>query len=71
MLGRKRPFPVARIVKGATPAAYTRLLPKVRKVVASGVHSLAIAADGKLHTWGCHEEGQLGRGLHSLAHSST
>ena len=57
---RKRPFPVALVNKTA-PSGLTRLLPKCRQVVASGVHSAAVSTAGDLFTWGVNDEGQLGR----------
>jgi alpha-tubulin suppressor-like RCC1 family protein len=32
------------------------------KVICGGMHTLALASDGSLYSWGCNDEGVLGRG---------
>ena len=31
--------------------------PKLKTIVAGGLHSMAITVDGKLFTWGCYAQG--------------
>lgn len=44
---RKRPFPVVLLGKEEKK----RILPKCTKVVASGVHTLALGVDGVIYSW--------------------
>lgn len=48
------------------PTPVPSLPPSVSAVAAGHYHSLALSAGGEVWAWGRNDEGQLGRGLHSL-----
>jgi regulator of chromosome condensation len=50
------------IMERKRPAIVTTLADKlVVQLVCGGMHTVALTADGKLYTWGCNDEGALGR----------
>ncbi|KAJ1731446.1 hypothetical protein LPJ61_002531 [Coemansia biformis] len=51
MIERKKPFPVPGIAGEA-----------IVDVVCGGLHTMALAADGRLYSWGCNDQKALGRG---------
>lgn len=34
---------------------------RILKIVCGGMHSVALSNQGKVYTWGCNDEGALGR----------
>ncbi|CAI8024748.1 Regulator of chromosome condensation [Geodia barretti] len=61
MVERKKPHPVGGALEGL----------RVCQVECGGMHTVALTGEGKVFTWGCNDEGALGRPTNSEAEAFT